>query len=52
MLDTLWRRREGAPTVKLFCGVLESNRPLERIPYVKDVRVDFLRAVDIILVIV
>ena len=44
------RRKSRWPTVELFCGVLESNRLLERVPYVKDVRVQFLRVVNIILV--
>ena len=52
--DALWRIKGGELTVELFCRVLESNRLLERIPYVKDVWVEFqfLWAVDIILVIV
>ena len=41
-------RDYGKRTVQLLCGVLKSDGFLERVPYVKYVRVEFFWVIDII----
>jgi hypothetical protein len=41
-------RDNGKRTVQLLCGILQSDGFLERVPYVKDVGVNFFWVINII----